>query len=158
MCTPDGIILSIKGNSLNDHEVSFFKKTNPFGFILFKRNFKNKVQLKRLIEQLKSVSKNPNVLISVDQEGGRVQRFNNHEFNKYSPQKKFGDLYKYNKIKANNFAYFSSYLLGSELSKVGIDINFSPVCDVHFKFANNVIGDRAFDSDPNIVKNLAKKF
>ena len=86
MFVPDGVILSFKGKSLSKDEISFFSQIKPFGFILFKRNFSNKKQVKKLINQLKKITINKNVFISVDQEGGRVQRFDNEDFYKYASQ------------------------------------------------------------------------
>ena len=73
--TLDGVIYSINGTKISLEERKFFENTNPFGFILFKRNFINKKQIKLLINQLKSITKNKNLFVGVDQEGGRVQTF-----------------------------------------------------------------------------------
>jgi len=158
MNIPDGIVFSVNGKKLKKSEINFFQETNPFGFILFKRNFSNKRQITNLIKDLKCSTKNPNVLIFIDQEGGRVQRLNNEEFLKYSPQKSFGDLYQIDKSKALRLSYYSSYLMGCELSEIGVNVNFSPVCDIFFDFAHNVIGDRSFSSDPNVVLDLSIEF
>ena len=141
MINPDGIILSISGQSLTKEEKSFFKETNPLGFVLFKRNFKDVIQLRDLINQLKNITLNINPLIFVDQEGGRVQRFNNNEFTKFPPQSIFGIIFKESKSKAKRLSYFTSYLVGWELKKIGIDVNFSPVCDLLFRHAHEIIGD-----------------
>ena len=91
---PDGIILSVSGLKLSNEEKSFFKNTNPLGFVLFKRNFKDLSQLKKLITELKHVTFNQTALIFVDQEGGRVQRFENTEFTKFPSQSIFGKIFK----------------------------------------------------------------
>ena len=93
----DAIILSCFGYELTSSEKKFFKKINPFGFILFKRNFKNKEQIKKLIQNLKEATLNADLLIFIDQEGGRVQRLNNHEFTKFPTQIIFGAIYKKDK-------------------------------------------------------------
>ncbi len=79
---PKGIILSCEGCSLTVNEKKFFSKTNPFGFILFSRNFESKKQIIQLIKSLKISTKNLNPLIFVDQEGGRVQRLRDNGFYK----------------------------------------------------------------------------
>ena len=158
MINPDGIILSISGQSLTKEEKSFFKETNPLGFVLFKRNFKDVIQLRDLINQLKNITLNINPLIFVDQEGGRVQRFNNKEFTKFPPQSIFGIIFKESKSKAKRLSYFTSYLVGWELKKIGIDVNFSPVCDLLFRHAHEIIGDRSFSDDPEIVDCLVKNY
>ena len=90
----DAIILSCFGYELTSNEKNFFKNINPFGFVLFKRNFKNKKQIKLLIQNLKKATLNPDLLIFIDQEGGRVQRLDNHEFTKFPPQMTFGNIQK----------------------------------------------------------------
>ena len=156
--TPDGIILSCKGCSLNKNEKSFFSLINPFGFILFSRNFKSLNQIKKLIRELKQVTKNPRILIFIDQEGGRVQRLKNHEFTKFPPQRIFGKLYKKDKKNAKELAYYSSRLLSYELKEIGIDANCSPVLDLFFDYGDKIIGDRSFSSDPKTVTFLGKEF
>ena len=112
MNNPDGIILSVNNTELTEVEKKFFQKTKPFGFVLFKRNFKNISQLSELINELKSITLNENLLIFVDQEGGRVQRFNNDEFTKFPSQNIFGKLFKENIKKAKRLSYLTSYLIG----------------------------------------------
>ena len=158
MNCPDGVIFSISSLKLNREEISFFKETNPLGFVLFKRNFKNISQLSELIKELKSITLNENLLIFVDQEGGRVQRFNNDEFTKFPSQNIFGKLFKENIKKAKRLSYLTSYLIGWELKRVGIDVNFSPVCDLLFADAHKVIGDRSFDENPKTVNQLVKEY
>ena len=151
MDIPAGIILSINSYKLNEDESLFLKKTNPLGIVLFKRNFKNKSQLTQLVKDLKDATLNPNLLIFIDQEGGRVQRLRNQEFCKFPPQCVFGKFYNQNKKNALNLSYLSSYLMGFELKEVGIDVNFSPVCDLLFDNANKIIGDRSFSSNPQVT-------
>ncbi len=155
---PKGIIFSISGYELTRQEYEFFSETNPFGFVLFTRNFKNKEQLKKLIKNLKSVTKNKTLLIFVDQEGGRVQRFSGNGFSKFSSQSIFGDIYNKNEELSKELSYLMSYLLATELKNVGVDVNFSPVCDLYFEYADSIIGDRSFHSNANVVLNLTKEY
>ena len=155
---PKGIIFSISGYELTRQESEFFSETNPLGFVLFTRNFKHKEQLKKLIINLKSVTKNKTVLIFVDQEGGRVQRFSGNGFSKFPSQSTFGDIYNKNEELSKELSYLMSYLLATELRNVGVNVNFSPVCDLYFEYADSVIGDRAFHSNPNVVSNLTKEY
>ncbi len=154
----DGIILSCSSYELEKNEIDFFKSINPLGFVLFKRNFKNKLQLKKLIKSLKDVTLNKDLLIFVDQEGGRVQRFDNNQFIVFPSQSVFGKLYKSKKITGLDLAYKSSYLMGFQLNQVGVDVNFSPVCDLLFSGAHQVIGDRSFGKNPKLVFELSKTF
>ena len=154
----DAIILSCFGYELSSNEKKFFKDINPLGFVLFKRNFKNKNQIKLLIKNIKKATLNRDLLIFIDQEGGRVQRLNNNEFTKFPPQMTFGNIYKKDKKKALDLAYKSAYLMGEQLSEICIDVNFSPVCDLFFDNAHKIIGDRSFGSDPELVLNLSNSF
>ena len=158
MSIPDGIICSINSESISKKEHIFFKQTNPLGFILFSRNFNNKKQLIDLINELKNLTLNKSPFIFIDQEGGRVQRLKNSNFTTFPEQRFFGEIYKKNKEKSKKLSYLNAYLLASELKNVGIDINFSPVCDLYFNYANDIIGDRSFSSDHSIVKDLALQY
>ncbi len=155
---PKGVVLSCNGQKISPNEFNFFSKIKPFGFILFKRNFKSKKQIKNLISDLKSISLNKNLQIFVDHEGGRVQRFNNEEFSTIPPQKIFGDIFKINPKKAKNLAFLYSKLMGVELKEIGVDVNCSPVLDVFFDFGDDIIGDRSFSENPEIVTELAKLY
>ena len=155
---PKGIILSCISTCLNRDEISFFSKINPFGFILFSRNFESKKQLKKLVKSLKEVSENKNPLIFVDHEGGRVQRFSNSEFTKIPSQKFFGDLYKKNKNLSEELAYLYSKLMAIELRDAGVDVNCSPVLDIYFGKADKIIGDRSFSDEPISVSKLGNCF
>ena len=158
MRTPDGIILSCSSLELTKQERDFFKQTYPLGFVLFKRNYVNKNQLRKLIADLKEITLNKNLLIFVDQEGGKVQRFDGEGFTKFPAQKMFGDIYKTNKKKSLELAYKSSYLMGMELKSIGVDVTFSPVCDIFFPDGNEVIGSRSFSENPKAVLNLSREF
>ena len=158
MRTPDGIILSCSSLELTKQERDFFKQTYPLGFVLFKRNYVNKNQLRKLITDLKEITLNKNLLIFVDQEGGKVQRFDGEGFTKFPAQRMFGDIYKTNKKKSLDLAYKSSYLMGIELKSIGVDVTFSPVCDIFFPDGNDVIGSRSFSENPEAVLNLSREF
>ena len=158
MKSPEGIILSCSGFELTSQEENFFKNLYPLGFVLFKRNFKNKKQIIDLIKHLKSITLNPRILIFIDQEGGKVQRLNNTEYTVFPPQNTFGKLYKKNKELALDLIYKSSYVMGTELKNSNIDVDFAPVCDVHFNYTHDVIGNRSFGSDPEMVLRLSSRF
>tara|TARA_B100000242_G_C42987690_1_gene458456 strand:- start:133 stop:1140 length:1008 start_codon:yes stop_codon:yes gene_type:complete len=155
---PYGVIFSCKGIYLTKKEILFFEQTYPLGYVLFKRNFKNFVQLKKLIQNLKTVSKNKNALIFIDQEGGRVQRLRDDFFKKIPSQNFFEDIYHENSNKAIKYAEYCSSFIGLQLKQVGIDVNFSPVLDLNIKYANNIIGDRSFSYNPRIVSDLGAAY
>ena len=158
MKTPDGIILSCSSHELSLQERNFFVKTNPLGFVLFKRNYSDKDQLRNLISDLKEITLNKNLLIFVDQEGGKVQRFDGEGFTKFPAQSFFGDIYKNDKKKSLELAYKSSFLMGTELKNIGVDVTFSPVCDLFFPDSDDVIGSRSFSENPKAVLDLSRAF
>lgn len=155
---PQGVILSCEKADLTSHERKFFSKTNPFGFILFSRNFVSKSQIKDLIFSLKKLTLNPNPYIFVDQEGGRVQRFKKNGFFRLPSQSVFGRIYEKNPREAKKLAFLTAKLIGCQLKEVGVDVNCSPVLDILFKYSDPIIGDRSFSSNPKIVSRLAEQY
>ena len=142
------LLTGISGTELTREEASFINEAQPAGVILFSRNFKNKDQLKTLTSSIQSLSVQRDFLISVDQEGGRVQRFKEGftripammEAGKEGSAKKIFELHQ---------------ILAKELIDCGINLNFSPVCDTLVEPNNDVIGDRAFSDNHEEVAKLS---
>ena len=134
MSTPVGLICSIGAKSISKKEYSFFKQTNPLGFILFSRNYSNKKQIINLINELKNLTLNKSLFIFIDQEGGRVQRLKNSDFTIFPKQSLFGKMYKKNKVKSKRLSYLNAYLLANELKGVGENLQdhlmFRPIYKV----------------------------
>ena len=148
------IIFGIKGKKLTSHEKNFFLKSKPWGLIIFSRNVKNLKQLKKLIDEIKSIMKDKKYPILIDQEGGRVSRLNKIiDFQIFS-QDFFAKLYKHNNKNFINTYKVYINTVSNILKNVGININTVPVLDVKTNNGNNIIGDRAFSSDPNLVAKL----
>jgi len=148
------IIFGLKGYYLNNNEKIFFKKTKPWGIILFSRNIKSINQLRKLIKQIKKNQKDKNFPILIDQEGGRVCRLNNIINLTYFSQEFFGKLYHFDKK-----LFYSLYNLYvdkvcSIFNYVGININTVPVLDVLRKKSHNIIGSRSFSKNPSEVSKL----
>ena len=156
MINKQAIIFGIKTYKLTKQERSFFKKTRPWGIILFSRNVKNINQLKYLIDDIKKIFKDRNFPILIDQEGGRVSRINKIINLNFFPQYFFGQLYKKNK-KLFHIVY-KIYIdkVCDILNKVGININTVPVLDVRRANNSKIIGDRSFSYDPNITSTIGK--
>jgi beta-N-acetylhexosaminidase len=121
------------------------------GVILFARNYQNKQQLRDLVSQIRAI-RYPELLIAVDQEGGRVQRFKD-EFTLLPAAAEFGRLWHQDKQTAPMRAFESAYTMASELAECGVDFSFAPVFDVNSE-DNEVIGDRCFDPNPKIAAEL----
>ncbi len=146
-------IFSVSNKTLSEEEISLFKSSNPFGFILFQRNCDNPEQVKRLVYNLKNIV-GRNCPILIDQEGGRVQRLKPPNWRDYRPMKFFGDAYNASPEKALEDLRFETLRLADELVEAGVNVNCAPVLDLLFDGAHDIIGDRAFSSDPKIVARL----
>ena len=131
------------------------RMTHPLvgGVILFTRNYVDRAQLRELTGQIRAL-RTPELLIAVDQEGGRVQRFRN-AFSPLPPAASFGKQYEIDPDTAIAAAQAAGWVMASELKSVGIDFSFAPVLDVAHT-PSDVIGDRAFHSTPEIVSRLGR--
>ena len=125
------------------------------GVILFSRNYDTPAQLEALVRQIKSV-RTPGLLVAVDQEGGRVQRFRDG-FTVLPPAGVYGELYDRDKCAGLEAARWAGYLIAAELRALGVDMSFAPVLDVG-TVDSAVIGNRAFHSDPEAVVELARAY
>ena len=121
------------------------------GVILFSRNYKNKKQVKALTASIRKIKKN--ILIAVDHEGGRVQRFK-EEFTDIPDMALLGKVYDENKIEGERLAKLCGQLIAYELGACDIDFSFTPVLDINFG-TSSVIGDRSFHQDAKPIVDLA---
>ncbi|AIF81610.1 beta-N-acetylhexosaminidase [endosymbiont of Acanthamoeba sp. UWC8] len=150
------VIFGLNSTQLNYEEKAFFKEVNPLGFILFKRNCETKEQIKNLIRSLKDLLGRDSILVLIDQEGGRVARLRPPNFRESLPAKIFGDLALMDLEQAKVAVYVNHLLMGRELTNLGINVDCTPVADLYYKDANDIIGDRSYGNDPYIVGELCK--
>lgn len=146
------LMLDVEGCELTDLEREMLRHPAAGGVILFSRNFQSPQQVKALISEIHGL-REPPLLIAVDQEGGRVQRFK-EGFSRLPPAAWFGELHIQNGKKAKMVTQKLGWLMAAELRSVGVDFSFAPVLDLGFG-QSSVIGDRAFDRKPLIVAELA---
>lgn len=123
------------------------------GVIHFARNWRDRAQLTALNAEIKAIR--PDLLICVDHEGGRVQRFRTDGFTPLPSMRTLGELWMTAPLEATNAATALGYVLGAELRACGVDFSFAPVLDLDYG-ASGVIGDRSFHRDPRVVALLAK--
>ena len=148
------IIVGIRGIKLSSEEIYLLKKEKPWGVILFSRNIKNLIQLKKLIIDIKNCIKDKNYPILIDQEGGKVSRLNKIIDLSIFSQGFFGNFYKNDR--KTFYDYYKIYIdtVCEIIKKVGININTVPVLDVRRKNSHSIIGNRSFSNDASIVSKM----
>lgn len=146
------LMIDIQGTSLSHADIELINNNQVGGLILFERNFHSKEQIFDLCSEIKGIKRN--ILISVDQEGGRVQRFKSG-FTKLPSMQVLSDYAASN----SNINIFKEvgWLMAAELIAVGIDISFAPVLDVD-RNTSSIIGNRSFSDIPSHVSSIAKEF
>lgn len=147
------VVLDIAGTSLNDDDRRRIRHPLAGGLILFARNWADRRQLVELTAEIKSLRED--LLICVDHEGGRVQRFRTDGFTHLPPMRAFGELWMDDAMRATAAATAAGYVLASELRACGVDFSFTPVLDLDHG-PSQVIGDRAFHRDARVAALLAK--
>lgn len=149
------LMLDLSGTSLTAEEKEMLQHPAAGGIILFSRNFESPEQVTSLISEIHAL-REPSLLIAVDQEGGRVQRFR-EGFTRLPPAAWFGQLYDENPKQARSITQNVGWLMATELRSVGVDFSFAPVLDLN-RGISQVIGDRAFNAMPMIVAELAQSW
>ncbi len=147
------LIIDIAGLSLSKTDRRRLKHPLVGGIILFARNWQDRAQLASLCRDIKKVRKD--LLICVDHEGGRVQRFKTDGFTHLPPMRALGEQWLKTPMEATNAATACGYVLAAELRACGVDFSFTPVLDLDYG-ESGVIGDRSFARDPRVVTLLAK--
>ncbi len=147
------VMLDVVGLTLTDEDRKRLLHPQTGGVILFSRNFQSPSQVAALTAEIHAL-RTPALLIAVDHEGGRVQRFR-EGFTAIPAMRELGKAWEKNTVHAKQFSQDTGYVLAAELRAHGVDLTFAPVLDVDFK-RSSVIGDRAFHADPDIIAPLAQ--
>jgi len=140
------------GTTLSEDDVRRLRHPAVGGVILFARNFESPAQLQALTADIRAL-REPQLLIGVDHEGGRVQRFR-EGFTALPPMRALGQLWDRDREAGRTAAHAAGYVIGAELAAHGLDFSFAPVLDLDYG-ASSVIGDRALHYDPLAVGALA---
>jgi len=148
------LMLDVEGLALTSIEKETLARPGVGGLILFKRNFASVTQVQSLVSEIREIR--PEIIIAVDQEGGRVQRFKDG-LTRLPPLKVLGDAYDRKGDASLPLAKDYGWLMAAEILSLGIDISFAPVLDLDFG-RSAVIGDRSIHRDPEIVIQVASAY
>ena len=156
---PIGAFISgCSGKSLAADELEFFKRANPWGLILFRRNCETPEQLLKLTSDFRAAVGRRDAPVFVDQEGGRVQRLGppSNSWRKYPPARSYGELYEKNALDALRSARHVGRLMAEDLIAAGITANCVPILDVPQPGSHDVIGNRAYSMNRDHIVALAR--
>jgi beta-N-acetylhexosaminidase len=146
--------IGVSGHELTARERDWLQHDACAGVILFTRNFASRAQAIELVQSIREAAPRP-VLVSVDQEGGRVQRFR-EGYSALPALSGFDQLYRRDPDAALALAHEHAWLMASEIRATGIDLSFAPVIDL--ERGNRAIGNRAFSPDPQVVAAFARAY
>lgn len=150
------VIYGVSGTVLTDEEKYFFSKNGALGFIFFARNIVDKTQLKNLTNSLREVM-DGEVLMLIDQEGGRVARLKPPHWKEYPAGQYFADLYRADRELAKKSLFENFAAIARDLVEVGINVDCAPVLDILTEKTHEIIGNRAYGTTPDQVSELGRK-
>lgn len=149
-------IFGLSGPELTADERAFFREADPAGYILFGRNCVDPAQLRALTDDLRGIHGRERLLVSIDQEGGRVARLRPPHWAAYPSGEAFDRLYRLAPASAIEAARAGAQAMALELAAMGITVDYHPPLDLRFPDHHEVIGDRSLGSDPMQVAALGR--
>ncbi len=150
------LITGLAGTKLSSGERAFYRDVKPAGVILFRRNVTDPSRITALVDDVREAIGRDDVLVLIDQEGGRVQRLKPPTARDLPPASAYAQVYGCDPARAKRAAFLVARLVAGELRGYGINTNCAPVLDVPVPGAHDIIGDRAYGSDPEQVIALAR--
>lgn len=152
---PQRLFIDIESTQLTEEERDLIRHPEVAGLILFARNYASRLQLTDLVAEVREIRKE--LLVGVDQEGGRVQRFNGHGFTRLPALQRLGDLFSRDQSLALEASFLHGWLMASEILSAGLDLSFAPVLDLDDNQCK-AIGDRSFSRYPQATIQLARSY
>lgn len=149
-------IFGCSGPKLTEAEAAFFRRVQPWGFILFGRNIVSPDQARSLTLDLRRCVGHQDVPILIDQEGGRVARLGPPHWRRYPPAHAFADLAQEDMRSACEMAWLGARLIAHDLRDLGVTVDCAPVLDTPAPGAHQIIGDRAYGDTPDLVALLGR--
>ena len=153
--TARAFITGVSGTEIIPDERAFLREALPWGLILFKRNIQDKPQVARLVADFAEIVGVAHPPVLIDQEGGRVQRLGPPHWPAYPPGAIYSDLYDRSPETGLLAARLGARLIAADLLELGITVDCLPLADVPVKGADQVIGDRAYGTEPGKVAAIA---
>ena len=156
MALLSSFISGVAGEAMTGDEWRFFQDARPCGLILFRRNCQHPAQVKALVNAFKDAIGSDDLLVLIDQEGGRVQRLQPPHWRVLPPPASFGELYREDADFATSAARSIAQVTAMDLRALGINTNCAPVLDLPVPGITDAIGDRAFGPDLDMIIELGK--
>jgi beta-N-acetylhexosaminidase len=150
------VIFGLSGESLTDEERAFFREAEPAGYILFRRNVADRVQLRALTDDLRALHGRDDLLVMIDQEGGRVARMQPPDWPAFPPGSAFDALYDVAPASAIAAARANAQAIAVTLRESGINVDALPLLDVRQPGASDIMGDRTLGAEPLRVAALGR--
>jgi beta-N-acetylhexosaminidase len=153
---PRAVIFGCGGLELTAWETDFFAATKPLGFILFARNCQSPHQVRALVAGLRQTVARSDAPVLIDQEGGRVQRLKPPHWRAAPPPGRFGELARSDRPRALEAVRLNARCLAAELVPLGITLDCLPLLDLRLPGAHDIVGDRSFGAEPELVAALGR--
>lgn len=154
---PLALFVGVTGLEFSPEETAFFRDADPYGVFLFRRNIDNPDQVRRLCAQFREAVGRADAPVFIDQEGGRVQRLDNGKWPSFRSLGAFGALARKDLDVARRAMRLSTLAMGTLMADLTIDSGTTPVVDLARKATHDVIGQRSFGDDPDLVTAMARE-
>lgn len=153
---PCAFVAGCAGPELSPEERRFFRDADPFGLILFRRNVVSPGQVRALTDAFRSTVGRADAPVLIDQEGGRVQRLSPPHWPRYPAGRAYGRLAAADPGRRRELARLGARLMAHDLAELGITVDCLPVLDVPSPGSHDIVGDRAYSDDPDLVAELGR--